>query len=377
MDLEFTQEQSILRSAARNFLKKECPPSLMKEMKDDERGYPQDLWDKMVELGWMGVMIPEEYGGIGGDFLDLSIILEAMGEVCCPGPYFSTKVSGGLAVLTAASHEQKQSLLPKVANGELILTLALTEPGTWYGASGIRTRGIVDRSGFIIKGIKLFVENAHIADTILCVARTEETGDPEAGLTVFLLDGKGPGVRCTLLKTLAFDKQCEVVLDQVRVPGENIVGERGKGWGLLEDLQEQAAVAKCAEMIGGLQRAFDMTVTYAKEREQFGRPIGSFQAVQHHCANMVIDLDGARFITYNAAWRIAEGLPAHREAAMAKAWTSGAARRVTQLAHQIHGAVSFCEEHDMHLYYRKAKAGEVAFGDGDYHLEKVARQLGL
>jgi len=146
---------------------------------------------------------------------------------------------------------------------------------------------------------------------------------------------------------------------------------------LLAGLQEKAAVAKCAEMVGGLQTTFDMTVAYAKERKQFGKPIGSFQAVQHHCANMVIDVDGARFITYQAAWRIAEGLPAGMEASMAKAWTSEASRRVTVLGHQIHGAISFCEEHDMHLFYRKAKAGAVAFGDGDHHLEKVARQLGL
>lgn len=377
MDLELTEEQNILKSSAQNFLKKECPPSLMKDMKDDERGYPPKLWDKMVELGWLGVIIPEEYGGIGGDFLDLSIILEAMGEACCPGPYFSTVVLGGLAILSAGSDEQKQMLLPKLVNGELILTLALTEPGAWYGASGVKIQATEDNDEYVIDGTKLFVENAHIADYILCVARTDGDAGSEEGLTLFLVDGKIAGLHCTLLETLAYDKQCEVVFDKVRVPGENILGEPGQAWDILKDLQEQAAVAKCAEMVGGLQAAFDMTVAYAKEREQFGRAIGSFQAIQHHCANMIIDVDGARFITYQAAWKIAEGLPASMEAAMAKAWTSEASRRVTHLGHQIHGAISFCEEHDMHLYYRKAKAGEVAFGDGDYHLEKVAQQLGL
>jgi alkylation response protein AidB-like acyl-CoA dehydrogenase len=377
MDLELTEEQSILRSSAQNFLKKECPPSLMKEMKDDERGYPPELWDKMIELGWLGVIIPEEYGGIGGDFLDLSIILGAMGEVCCPGPYFSTVVLGGLAILSAGSDEQKQIYLPKLTNGDLILSLAMTEPGAWYGTSSITTRATPDGDDYIIDGTKLFVENAHISDFILCAARTDEGGTPEEGLTLFLVDGKSPGIRCTLLETLAYDKQCEVVFDKVRVPGENIIGEPGQALDMLEDLQERAAVAKCAEMVGGLQTTFDMTVAYAKEREQFGRAIGSFQAVQHHCANMVIDVDGARFITYQAAWRIAQGLPASMEASMAKALTSEASKRVTRLGHQIHGAVSFCEEHDLHLFYRKAKAGEVAFGDGDYHLEKVAQQLGL
>jgi len=377
MDLEFTEEQNMLKSAARNFMKKECPPSLMKEMRDDERGYPQELWDKMIELGWLGVVIPDEYGGIGGDFLDLSILLEAMGEACCPGPFFSTVVLGGLAILSAGSHEQKQELLPKLANGELILALALTEPGAWYGASGITTRAVADGDEYVIDGTKLFVENAHIADYILCAARIGEDESPGEGLTLFLVDGRSQGIQCTLLKTLAYDKQCEVVFDKVRVPQKNILGKTGPAREMLDNLEEQAAVAKCAEMVGGLQAAFDMTIAYAKEREQFGRPIGTFQAVQHHCANMVIDVDGSRFITYQAACKIAKGLPVSMEAAMAKAWTSEASRRVTLLAHQIHGAISFCDEHDMHLYYRKAKAGEVAFGDGDYHLEKVARQLGL
>jgi alkylation response protein AidB-like acyl-CoA dehydrogenase len=349
----------------------------MKEMKDHDKGYPQELWDKMVELGWPGVMIPEDYGGIGGDFMDLCILLEAMGEVCCPGPFFSTVVLGGLALLLAGSDDQKEMILPRLAAGDLILSLALTEPGAWYGVSGIRMPALSEGDDYVINGTKLFVENAHISDTILCAARTGNEGTPDEGITLFLVDAKDPGVTCTVLDTLAYDKQCEVVFHNVRVPAKNILGKKGEAQGLLEDLEEKAAVAKCAEMVGGLQAAFDMTVAYAKEREQFGRPIGSFQAVQHHCANMVIDVDGARFIAYQAAWRIAQGLPAGMEAAMAKAWTSEASRRVATLGHQIHGAVSFCEEHDMHLYYRKAKAGEMAFGDGDYHLEKVARHLGL
>jgi len=377
MDLELTKEQKILKSSARDFLKKECPTSVMREMKDDEKGYPEALWEKMADLGWLGVIIPESYDGTGGNFMDLAIILEAMGEACCPGPFFSTVVLGGLAILDAGSDAQKQMILPKVANGDLILAFALTEPGAWYGTSAINVQAVAEKDEYIINGTKLFVENAHIADYILCAVRTDNSGSPDEGLTLFLVDGKSEGVTCTVLDTLAYDKQCEVVFDNVRVPADNIIGEKGKAFGLLESLQEKAAVGKCAEMVGCIQTAFDMTVAYAKDRKQFGRPIGSFQAIQHHCANMVIDVDGARFITYQAAWKIAEGLPARMEASMAKAWTSNASRRVTFLGHQIHGAISFCEEHDMHLYYRKAKAAEVAFGDGDYHLEKVAQQLGL
>ncbi|MCP4755032.1 MAG: acyl-CoA/acyl-ACP dehydrogenase [Proteobacteria bacterium] len=377
MDLELTKEQKILKSSARDFLKKECPTSVMREMKEDEAGYPKAMWKKMAELGWLGVMIPEKYEGLGGDFVDLILILESMGEVCCPGPYFSTVVLGGLAVLSAGSEEQKQSLLPGLVNGDLILALAQTEPGAWYDTTGMTTRAEAEGDDYLISGTKLFVENAHMADYILCAARTGQGDESQEGLSLFLVDGKSPGIQCTLLDTLAYEKQCEVVFDKVRVPAENILGKAGRAGDILDRLQEKAVVAKCAEMVGNLQTVFDMTVSYAKERRQFGRPIGSFQAVQHHCANMVIDVDGSRFITYQAAWKIAEGLPVAMEASMAKAWTSDASRRVAFLGHQIHGAIAFCDEHDMHLYYRKAKAGETFFGDSGYHMEKVAQQLGL
>lgn len=373
MDLEFTEEQNMLQSAARNFLKSVCPPSLMKAMKEDARGFPQDLWKQMAELGWLGVMIPEAYGGIGGDFLDWSIILEAMGEVCCPGPYFST-VLGGLALLGAGTEEQKQKWLPPLARGELIMTLALSEPEAWVETASIAAQASRTAEGYVLEGTKLFVEYAHLADYILCAART---GPGDEGIGLFLVDTQTPGIKQTPLETLAFDRQSEMVLDGVKVPAENFLGLTGQGPAQLEHLQQQAAVGKCAEMVGGLQSVFDRTVTYAKEREQFGRPIGSFQAIQHHCADMIMDLDGARFITYQAAWRLAEGLPARLEASMAKAWTSEAARRVTRLGLQIHGAISYCEEHDLHLYYRRAKAGEMAYGDCDYHLEKVAGELGI
>ncbi len=377
MDLDLSKEQKILKRSAQDFLKKECPPSLIREMKDDERGFPLELWDQMAELGWTGVMIPEEYGGIGGSYLDLCILLEAMGAVCCPAPFFSAVVLGGLALLSAGSDEQKEKLLPKLANGELMFALAATEPGIWYDMSRITMEAALDQDDYVLSGTKLFVENGHIADYIICAARTDSEAGSSGGLTLFLVDAKCPGIKCSVAETLGYERQCELTFDQVRVPKTNVLGEVGQAYEVLERLQEQAAVAKCAELVGCIQTAFDMTVKYAKDRKQFGRPIGSFQAVQHHCANMVVDVDGSRFMTYQAAWKISEGLAAGREAAMAKAWTSDASRRVTSLAHQIHGAISFTEEYDVHLFYRRAKAGEVAFGDTEYHLEKVAQGLGL
>lgn len=377
MDLELTKEQKMLRTTARDFLKKECPPGMMRDMKHDEKGYPESLWCKMAELGWLGILIPEIYGGVGGDFVDLALILEAMGEVCCPGPFFSSIVLGGLSILDGGSEEQKKMLLPKLAAGELIFAPAFMEPGSWYDLSVVKATAEAKKECFIINGTKLFAENAHIADYIICAARTGSQSPSREGISLFLIDAKSKGITCEVPDTLAYEKQCSVVFDNVQVPRENIIGEPGNGIVLLETIQEKAAVAKCAEMAGCIQKTFDMTVAYAKERRQFGRPIGAFQAIQHHCANMVIDVDGSRFLTYKAAWKIAHGFPAGMDASMAKAWAGEASRRVTFLGHQIHGAISFCDEHDMHLYYRKAKAGSVAYGDGDYHLEKITQYLGL
>jgi len=204
-----------------------------------------------------------------------------------------------------------------------------------------------------------------------------EKEDDESGPALFLVDKNNPGVKVKVIKTLGYEKQCEVVFDSVRLKKDDILGGPGNAAQVLETIEERAAAAKCAEMVGAMQTAFSMSLAYAKEREQFGRPVGSFQAVQHHLANMAVDVDSARYITYQAVWKISEGLPADMETAMAKAFTSEAAGRVTRLGHQVHGAISFCDEHDMHLYYRKAKSAALAFGDTEYHLEKVAGMLGL
>lgn len=377
MDLGFTEEQEMLRKTARDFLQTECPTTLVKEMADDEQGYTTELWGKMAELGWMGLALPEEYDGMGMSFLDLSVLLEEMGRACLPGPFFSTVVLGGFAIIEAGNEEQKKDLLPKIAAGKVILAMALTEPSASYDPASVTVQAVPDKDDYVISGTKLFVENAHIADYMVCVTRTKDGSSAEDGITMFLVDGKSPGISTTVLKTIAGDKQCEVIFDNVRVPKKNILGELDKGWPVIAKMLEMAAVAKCAEMVGGAQAALDMSVAYAKERIQFGRPIGSFQAIQHHCANMVTDVDGSRFITYQAAWKVSEGLPATMEVSMAKAWVSEAYRRVTQLGHQIHGGIGFCMDHDMPLYFKEAKAAESTFGNADWHREIVAQQLGL
>ena len=377
MDLGLSEEQEMLRTSARDFLQKECPKQLVKQLDESDEGHSPELWGKMAELGWIGLVFPEEYGGSGGSFLDLVILLEEMGYNVLPGPFFSTVVLGGLPVLAAGNDEQKKEFLPKVANGGMILTLALTEPTARYDAASVKTTAVARNGEYVINGTKLFVSDANVADYFLCVARTKEGASPEDGITIFLVDAGTPGVECTLLKTLARDKQCEIIFDNVSVPGANILGELDQGWPIVADILQKATVAKCAEMVGGAQAALEMAVSYAKERIQFGRPIGSFQAIQHYCANMVTDVDGSRFITYKAAWKVSEGLPATMDVAVAKAWTSEAYGRVTLLGHQIFGAIGFTMDHDMHLYYRRAKSSEIMFGDGNFQRAIVAQELGL
>jgi alkylation response protein AidB-like acyl-CoA dehydrogenase len=377
MDLALSEEQEMLKKVARDFLKKECPKQLVRKLDESETGHSPELWRKMAELGWMGLVFPEKYGGSDRSFLDLAILLEEMGYNIVPGPFFSTVVLCGLAILMAGSEEQKMEFLPKIAGGEMILSFALTEPTASYDAASVKTKATARNGGYVINGTKLFVLNANVADYILCVARTKQAENPEDGITLFLVDARSPGLKCTLLETLARDKQCEVVFDDVTVSEKDMVGQRDEGWTIVKNVLQRATVAKCTEMVGGAQAALDMAVDYAKERVQFGRPIGSFQAIQHYCADMATDVGGSRFITYKAAWKVSEGLPAALDVAIAKAWASEAYGRVTLSAHQIFGAIGFTMYHDIHLYYRQAKAGEIVFGDADSQRVIVAGELGL
>ncbi len=377
MDLGLSEEQEMLKTSARDFLQKECPKKLVKQLDESDEGYSPELWQRIAGLGWLGLMFPDKYGGSGGSFLDLVVLLEEMGYNILPGPFFSTVVLGGPTILAAGNKEQKRELLPRIASGEIILTLALTEPRVGYDAASVKTTATAQNGEYVINGTKLFVPDANVADLLLCVARTKEAENPEDGITIFLVDAKSPGIECTLLKTLARDKQCEVLFNNASVPKDNILGELHHGWPVVQDALQKATVAKCAEMVGGAQAALDMAIAYAKERIQFNRPIGSFQAIQHYCANMVSDVDGSRFVTYKAAWKVSEGLPSVMDVAVAKAWTSEAYRRVTLLAHQIFGAIGFTMDHDMHLYYRRAKASEMMFGDSAFQRAIVSRELGL
>ncbi|MDY6853796.1 MAG: acyl-CoA dehydrogenase family protein [Thermodesulfobacteriota bacterium] len=376
MDFGLNEEQEILKKTAHNLLTKECPASFVKEIIKDEKGYSPELWKKMAELGWMSLIFPEQYGGMGGCFLDLAILLEEMGSVCLPSPFFSTIILGGLSILEGGSDKQKEEILPSIAEGKSIITLAITEPSAKYTPDGIEVRATKADDGYILEGTKLFVPDAHIANYIVVVARTTE-GTGADGITLFILDSKTTGLSCSPLLTIAGDKQFEVTFDNVSVSKDSILGAIDNGWSVIEAIWPRIIVAKCAEMVGGAQKSLEMTVNYAKERKQFGRPIGALQAIQHFCADMVSDVDACRYITYMAAWTISKGVLATKEASMAKAWCSDAFRRVTTTGQQVHGAIGFTEEHDLHLYYKNAKSWELLFGDRDAHREIVAKQMGF
>ena len=377
MDLALSEEQEMLKKMARDFLTDKSPKTVVKEIGKSESGYSPELWREMAELGWMGLVFPEKYGGGEMSFLDLAVLLEEMGRVCLPGPYFSTVVLGGLTVLDTGDETQKQEYLPKIANGEAIFTLALTESTARYDAAAIGVKATADNTAYILNGTKLFVPDAHIADYILVAARTDEKSRGEAGITIFIVAAKSPGISYTVLKTIANDKLCEVVFDQVRVPKENILGQLNQGWSAVQKIIQRAAVAKCCEMVGCIQQVLDMTVDYVKERKQFDRPIGSFQIIQHYCVDMTTDVDGIRLSTYQAAWMISEGLPCTQEIAIAKAWAGEACQRVMAQAHQIHGAIGVTIDHDLQYYTRQAKAAEVTFGDTSFYQEIVAQEMGL
>lgn len=375
MDLRLNEDQELIKSTARDFLKSECPMDLIRSLEEDPKGYPEDLWHKMAQLGLMGVAFPEEYGGTGQGFLELCVLIEEQGRACLPSPFFSTVVLCGLPIARFGSEAQKKEFLGAIVNGKRILAYAQTESCGSWDSSRVELTATPKDKGYALEGKKLFVPYAQVANDFLVTARTSGAGSD--GITLFLVDAKTPGITCKPLQTVGGERQCAVTFHNVFVPEDSALGQKDRGDEILRSIHQWGAAAKCAEMVGGAQRVLEMSVAYAHDRVQFGRPIGTFQAIQHHCANMAVDVDGSRFIAYEAIWRLGEGLEAATEVAMAKAWVSDAYQRVCTLGHQIHGAIGYTKEYDMQLYFRHAKASELAFGDGDYHREKVAQKLGL
>jgi alkylation response protein AidB-like acyl-CoA dehydrogenase len=383
VDFGFSQEQDLLRQTARGFLEKECPSTFVRRMMDDPAGITDELWQKLAELGWLGLTYPEAHGGVGLGLVDLTVILEEMGRVVMPGPYFSTVLLGGQALLEAGSESQRGAWLPRIAAGEARATLALVEEVPGWDADAIQLAAKPGKKAgsFALSGTKLFVPDAHTAHLLVVAARTARPTKEDArhGVSLFLVPAGAEGVRTTLLPTMdQTRKLCEVTLSRVEVGPEALLGPLHQGWSPLARVLDRATVGLCAEMCGGAQRVLDMCTEYAKLRVAFGKPIGTYQAVKHKCADMLVAVENAKSITYYAAWAVDENVPeAPLAASMAKAYVSDAFRKAAGDGIQIHGGIGFTWEHDLHLYFKRAKGSEVTFGDATAHRERVARLLEL
>ena len=382
MDFGFSQEQELLRQTARSFLEKECPSGFVRRMMDDPAGTTDEFWGKLAELGWLGLIYPEAHGGMGLGLVDLTVILEEMGRAVMPGPFFSTVLQGGLAIREAGSDAQKTAWLPRIATGDARATLALLEESARWDAAGVQATAKPGKSGgFVLSGTKLFVLDGHTADLLVVAGRTARAtkDDPAYGVSLFLVPADRKGVTTTVLPTMdQTRKLAEVTLGRVEIGPDGLLGPLHQGWPVVARVLDRAGVALCAEMCGGAQKVLDLSTEYAKVRVAFGRPIGSYQAVKHRCADMLVAVENAKSITYYAAWAADQDAPdATLAASMAKAFVSDAYRKVAGDGIQVHGGIGFTWEHDMHLYFKRAKGSEVAFGDATLHRERVARLLEL
>jgi len=366
MDVGLNEEQELLKNSAREFLEKECSETHVRAMEADEKGYSPELWRKLAELGWHGLMIPAEFGGSGLTFYDLCIVVEEAGRSLLPGPFIPNQVAVGL-LLDAGSASQQKKYLPAIADGSRIHTYAFAESIGRWSADDVALPARRTAEGIVLNGSKLFVPNAQIADVIWVIARSDQ------GFVAAAVARTAKGVRVTSLGTMTGEKLGEVVLENVSIAQEDVIE--------ISDLQgfsNRATVLECAYQVGLVGKDLDITVDYAKNRVAFGRPIGAFQAIQHKAADMVTDVDGMRFITYRAAAAIADkDSSANLKVAMAKAWCSEASRRVVAHGQQIHGAIGFTKEYVIQLYFRRQKHGELFWGDADFHRERIAEMLSI
>jgi alkylation response protein AidB-like acyl-CoA dehydrogenase len=376
MDFAFSEEQEMLRRSARDFLAKECGPKVVRKMMEGADAHDPDLWKKMAGLGWTALGIPEQYGGVGS-FLDLIVVLEEGGRALLPGPFFATMGLAVPALIEAGTEAQKKEVLGAIAEGKARATLAFTEPSGRWDAAGVTLIAKPAAGGWRLDGVKLFVPDAAGADYTVVAARTR--GDGEEGISLFLVKGLPKGMSVNPLQTLDMTRRWnEIRFDGVELGAEALMGAPDKAWPALKRTLEWATAALCAEMVGGAQKVLESSTDYAKTRHQFGKPIGIYQAVSHKLADMLVLSESGRSATYYAAWTVEADAPDRSIAAsMAKAYVSDAYRMVAGDGIQVHGGIGFTWEHDMHLYFKRAKASEVTLGDATYHRELVAQSLDL
>ena len=379
MDFDFNNDQLALRNLVEKTLKNECPVEEVRKLMETDDGYSEGHWTTMAEQGWMGIAIPEEYGGVGLGVIDLFVIMEEMGASLCPSPFFATAVLGAQAILRGGSEAQKKEYLSKVSAGEIKLTLAVQEDDTVSGDFYIRGSAGKHGCNYVLNGNKLFVPYAHAADAVICAMRTGGHPADKEGISLFIVDPGADGVQRRILKTMDMTtRQCEIVLDNVVVSESALLGPPDQGGKILRDVVDYATVAMCGEMLGGMRKSFDLALEYTKIREQFGRPIGSFQVLKHYLADMMVMKENAKSIAYYAACAMNDGTEDKALAcSMAKAYCADAFTHIVNQAVQIFGGIGFSWEHDIHLYLKRAKNLSLTFGDSDYHRCRVADLIGL
>ncbi len=376
MDLSFNEEQEILRDSARKFLEKEFNIDRVREYWEDEKGYSEDIYVAIAELGWLALRVPEDFGGLELGLVDLSILFEEMGRVAMTGPFLST-VLATEAIIGGGTDDQKGEYLEGLGYGGIKGTLAVYESDSGHGPSAINLPATKEGDDFVLNGTKMFVLDGLASDLLVVAARTASGDNSADGITLFLVDGDTAGVTRNPLITMDRGRrQCEVVLENVRLPASKILGELDKGWEILDRTLQKGSVLVAMESVGGGQKALDISVAYAKERVQFDQPIGSFQAIKHQCAQGMVEVEGGRSVAYYAAAELDIGSEsAAVNASVAKSFCCEAYRNATTRAIQILGAIGLTEEHEMHIYLKRAKMNECLFGDQAYHREMLARLL--
>jgi alkylation response protein AidB-like acyl-CoA dehydrogenase len=371
VNFAFSEEQEELRKVVKDFLNAKSSEATVRELMETESGYDPAVWSQMGEqMGLQGLIIPEEFGGSGYSYVELIVVLEEMGRRLLCAPYFSTVVLAANTLLHSGDDAAKKDLLPGIASGETIATLAFTEPNGKWDASGIEATATKSGDGYAISGTKSFVLDGHTADLILVAALLD--GAP----TLFAVQGDASGLTRTALSTMDQTRK-QAKLEFADVPAR-LIGTAGEGWTVLERVLDLAAVGLAAEQVGGAQECLEMAVQYAKDRVQFGRPIGSFQAIKHKCADMLLEVESAKSAAYYAGWCAAElndELPS--VASLAKSYCSEAYFHTTAENIQIHGGIGFTWEHPAHLYFKRAKSSELLFGDPTYHRELLAQRIGI
>jgi alkylation response protein AidB-like acyl-CoA dehydrogenase len=371
VNFAFSEEQEELRRIVKQFLDSKSDEAAVREQMETETGFDAAVWNQMgTEMGLQGLIIPEEFGGSGFSYVELIVVLEEMGRSLLCAPYFSTVVLAGNALTHSGDDAAKKALLPGIAAGETIATLAFTEENGRWDEEGVTTTATADGDDYKLNGTKMFVLDGHTADVLIVAARTAK------GVSLFHTTGDAAGVTRTPLSTMDQTRK-QAKVEFADTPA-TLIGTDGGGWDTLSTVLDLAAVALAAEQVGGAQMCLDMSVEYAKVRVQFGRPIGSFQAIKHKCADMLLEVESAKSAAYYAGWCAAEmndELPS--VACLAKAYCSEAYFHAAAENIQIHGGIGFTWEHPAHLYFKRAKSSELLFGDPTYHRELLAQRIGI